>query len=270
MGVELRKLREAAGISARDAAGLLGVNPVAISQIETGKTGISADRLRRLVAHFACADGELVEALAGMVMDRTRGWWEDYRGVLPPVFLDHAELEHHAMSLRTVQIVHVPGMLQTEDYARAVFSYTVPELPHSELEPRIAHRMQRKVVIDRYPPTEFTAIVHEAALRIRVADRKASQAQLRALLDQSERAHVTLRVIPFDQDGFAGANSSMLHAGGPVPQLDTVLQDTPQGSSFVHARAQLNRLRSLFEKVERASLDQAASRDLIRRIGQEM
>jgi transcriptional regulator with XRE-family HTH domain len=270
LGAELRKLREASGMTSRDAAGLLGVNPVTLSQIETGKKGVSAERVRRLAANYACSDDALIDALATMAEERTRGWWEDYRGILPSVFLDHAELEHHATYLRTIEIVHVPGMLQTEDYARAVFSYNVPELPQSELEPRVAHRMQRKVIIDRYPPTEFTSIIHEAALRIRVADRKRCRAQLRALLDQSERNHVTLRVVPFDRDDFAGANASMLHASGPVSQLDTVLQDSPQGSAFVHAQAQLSRLSSLFDKVEQASLEPAASRDLIHRIEQEL
>jgi transcriptional regulator with XRE-family HTH domain len=257
-------------MTSREAAGLLGANPVAISQIESGKKGVSAERVRRLAANYACSDEGLIDALARMAEERTRGWWEDYRGILPPVFLDHAELEHHATRLRTIEIVHVPGMFQTEDYARAVFSYNVPRLPNSELDPRIAHRMQRKVVIDRYPSTPFTSIIHEAALRIRVANRKTSRAQLRVLLDQSERNHVTLRVIHFDCDGFAGANSSMLHAGGPVPQLDTVLQDSPQGSAFVHAQAQVGRLSSLFHKVEHASLDPVASRDLIHRIMQEL
>lgn len=270
LGAELRKLRESAGMSAREVAGLLAANPVTISLVETGKAGVSAERVRRLCAHFSCADEALIDALASMAVEKGQGWWESYRGVLPAAFLDHAELEHNATFLRTVEIVHVPGMLQTEDYARAVFSYTVPQLPPSELEPRVAHRMQRKVVIDRYPATEFTSVVHEAALRIRVADRKTQRSQLRSLLDQSEREHVTLRVIPFERDGFAGANASMLHAGGPVPQLDTVLQDTPQGGSFVYAQAQLSRLRSLFKKVSQAALAPVESRDLVHRITREL
>jgi transcriptional regulator with XRE-family HTH domain len=270
LGAELRRLREAAGMSAREASELLSIHHVTISQIESGKTGISGERVRRLAANYACGDGAYIDALAAMAEDRTRGWWEDYRGVLPRPSLDLAELENHATFLRTVEIVHIPGMLQTEDYARAVFAYTVPELPLNELKAWVAHRTQRRVVIDRYPPTEYTSLIHEAALRIRVADRKTARSQLRVLLDQSEREHVTLRVIPFDRDGFAGANCSMLHAGGPVPELDTMLQDSARGGAFVDAQAQLHRLRKVFNKVQEASLDPAASRDLIHRIAQEM
>jgi transcriptional regulator with XRE-family HTH domain len=270
LGAELRKLREEAGMSAREASELLNIHHVTISQIESGKTGISAERVRRLAANYACGDAALIDALAVMAEDRTRGWWEDYRGVLPPSSLDLAEMEHHATFLRSVEIVHVPGLLQTEDYAHAVSSYTLPDLPPNELKARVAHRMQRRVVIDRYPPTDYILIVHEAALRIRVSDRKAARRQLRVLLDQSEREHVTVRVIPFDCDGFAGANCSMTYAGGSVPELDTVLRDSPQGGSFVHARAQIALLDSLFRKAERASLKPGASRDMINRIAQEL
>lgn len=270
LGAELRKLREAAGMSGKDAAGLLGINPVSISQLESGKAGVSGERVRRLAAHYACPDKELIDALATMADDRTRGWWEDYRGVLPTPFLDLAEMEYHATRLRRIEIVHIPGLLQTEDYARAVFSYVVPPLPSSELEPRVAHRMQRRMVIDRYPHTEYTALIHEAALRIHVADRKTTRAQLRAVLDQSERSHVTVRVIPFDRGDFGGASFSMTYACGPVPQLDTVLQDSPQGGAFVDAPAQVSRLSSLLGMVARAALGPEDTRDLVHGIIQEL
>jgi hypothetical protein len=257
-------------MSAREAAGLLETNPVTLSQVETGKGGVSGERVRRLAANYGCTDEAYIEALAAMAEDRTRGWWEDYRGVLPPLFLDLAEMEHHATRLRYVEIVHVPGPLQTEDYARAVFSYTRPELPSNELKAWVAHRNQRRVVIDRYPPTEAAFIIHEAALRIRVADRKSARSQLRLLLEQSEREHLTVRVIPFDRDGFGGANCSMTYAKGPVWQLDTVLRDSPHGSAFVHAQAQVALLDSMYEKAEQASLDPGASRDLINRIAGEL
>jgi transcriptional regulator with XRE-family HTH domain len=266
LGIELRKMREAAGVTARDAAGLLGTNPMQMSHMETGRAGISEERLRRLASNYACPDQELINGLVTMATDRTRGWWEDYRGVLPPAFLDLSELEHHATFLCVIGIVHVPGILQTEDYARAVFSHRVPELPPCELNPRVEHRMRRRVVIDGVAPLRYETIIHEAALRIRVGSRAQSRDQLRAILEASERAHVTVRVIPLDRDGFAGAYSSMLHAGGSVPQLDTVQQDGWGGSGFLYAEAQLASSRALFSKVGDASLDAEKSRSLIARL----
>ncbi|MGC5362047.1 Scr1 family TA system antitoxin-like transcriptional regulator [Streptomyces sp. DT24] len=89
-----------------------------MSQVEAGDAGVSEARLHRLVAHCACDDVELIDALAAMATDRIRGWWEEYRVLLPPVFLGLSELEHHASFRRDVEIIHVPGLLQTEDYAR--------------------------------------------------------------------------------------------------------------------------------------------------------
>lgn len=149
LGVELRKLREAAALSSGDAAGLLGVARAQMSQMEAGNVGISGERVRRLASHYACADTDLIDALVEMVTDRTRGWWEEYRGVLPPSFLDLAELEHHATYIQVIGTAHVPGLLQTEGYARAVFAYWRPELPASELEPRVEHRMRRKSALGR-------------------------------------------------------------------------------------------------------------------------
>lgn len=270
LGAELRKLRDAAGMTAREVAGLLGSNSAQMSQMEAGIAGVSEARLRRLAAHYACPDAALVDALVTMATDRTRGWWEEYRGVLPPGFLDLSELEHHADFLQVISTAHVPGVLQTEDYARAVFTYMVPELPASELDPRIAHRMRRRVVIERDDAVEYEAVVHESVLRVRVADRQAARTQLEEIVRQSERPNVTVRVIPFDVDGFAGANASMLYAGGPVPQLDTAKRDAPQGGPFLDAESQLIRFRTLFRKVETVSLDPAKSRDFIHRMAKEV
>jgi len=270
LGRELRRLREAAGLTAREAARLLGVISVTMSQIESGVAGVSEARVRRMAAQYACVDGELIDALAAMATDRTRGWWEEYRDVLPPGFLDLAELEHHARFLQVISTAHVPGILQTEEYARAVFAYLVPELPPAELEPRVAHRMRRRVIVERGETVEYEAVVHEGALRTRVADRRVACAQLEEMLRQSERPNVSLRVIPFDVDGFAGANASMLYAGGPVPPLDTAKRDAPHGGPFLDSPAQLARFRTLFRKVESASLDPLRSRDFIHRLAKEL
>lgn len=270
LGSELRKLREAAGKPAKEIAGLLGSSSAHMSQIEAGSSAISEERLRRLAAHCACTDEELIEALVAMATERTRGWWDEYKGVLPQVNLDVAEAEHHAKFLREVVITHVPGLLQTPEYARAVFGYMRPELPESELAPRVDHRMKRRAVIEGDNPTPYETIIHEFALRIRVADRQASTAQLRRILAEIEEGHATVRVIPTDQDGFGGADASLMYMGGPLPLLDTGLLDAPTGTMFIDAQAELNRLRTLFRRVQTASLDPTASRDLIHRLVKEL
>ncbi|MEU5702003.1 helix-turn-helix domain-containing protein [Streptomyces aurantiacus] len=270
LGSELRKLRQSAGKPAKEVAGLLGSSSTHMSQIEAGSSAISEERLRRLAAHCACTNEELIEALVAMATEHAHGWWDEYRGVLPQVNLDVAEAEHHAQFLREVVITHVPGLLQTPDYARAVFGYMRPELPESELAPRVEHRMKRHTVIEGDNPAPYETIVHEFALRIRVADRRASLSQLRRILDEIEQGHVTARVIPTELDGFGGADASLMYMDGPLPQLDTGLLDAPTGIMFIDAEAELKRLRTLFRKVETASLDPTASRDFIHRLTKEL
>jgi transcriptional regulator with XRE-family HTH domain len=267
LGTELRRLREAAGMTAREVAQFLGSTSAQMSQMEAGIAGVSEERVRRLAAQYSCADAELVDALVEMATDRTRGWWEEYRDSLPPMFLDLAELQHHATFVQEIATAHVPGLLQTEEYARAVFAYWRPELPERDLEVRVEHRMRRKAVLGTTP---YTAVLHEPVLRTRVADRRVARAQLDAVLERSESPDVIVRVVPFDVDGFAGASAELLYAGGRVPALDTAQRDTPQGTAFVDAPAQLLSMRTLFRKVEAVSLEPARSRDYIHRLTKEL
>ncbi|KUL25921.1 helix-turn-helix domain-containing protein [Streptomyces regalis] len=270
LAAELRRLRDAAGFSAKESAAQLGVSHVQISHIESGLSGVSEDRLRRLASHYTCTDAEFIDALIAMATDRTRGWWEEYRGLLPAAFLDLSELEHHAAYRWDVDFLHIPGLLQTEGYARALFSCRVPQLPKNELELRVRHRMQRRVIIGAERAVPYEALVHEAALRIRVGGRAVSRAQLNRILELSEADHVTVRVIPFELEDFADITAAMVYAGGAVPKLDTVLRDGPHGSVFIDSEAQLGVFRTLFRRVEAASLDPAGSRDLILRLAKEL
>ncbi|MFF9125791.1 helix-turn-helix domain-containing protein [Streptomyces sp. NPDC014889] len=270
LGAELRKLREAAGLNGRDAAALIGIDSARVSQIEAGIAGISETRLRLVAAHYSCTDQELIDALVNMATDRTRGWWEEYRGLLPNSFLDLAELEHHASHRWDVDFLHVPGLLQTGSYARALFSYVNPDFPEGEVERRVEHRMKRRIIIERSNPIRYETVVHEAALRIKVDDPATARTQLLRILEISEADHVTVRVIPFDLDGFAGAGSAMVYAGGQVPQLDTVVRDGPHGTVFIDAEAQLRRFRTLFRRVEAVSLEPTRSRDFIHRLAKEL
>lgn len=271
LGVELRKLRERAGRPAREAGGLLGVDQAKISNIESGRIGVSEERIRRLASFYACADNELIEALCAIARER-RGefWWDEYRGILSPDFLDMAELEHHAAAMRSLQIVSMPGLLQTEDHARALFSGVVPKLPADEIEARVDHRMRRRSVFDREDPPHFHALIHEAALRMRFGGRRVARAQLEYLNEMSGYPHVTVRVIPFTNEQFIEATQPVLYVGGVVRQLDTVRLDSAIGGKFLDAEAELHRYRTLLDTAEDAALSTAESEQIIHDIEREL
>ncbi|MEV2251014.1 helix-turn-helix transcriptional regulator [Streptomyces sp. NPDC050147] len=270
LGTELRKLRERAGLTGREAARAAGIAETKVSATEAARVGVSEERVRHLASQYACDDSALVDALSAMACERMRGWWEEYRELVPSGYLDLAELEHHAADLWTFQSVHIPALLQTEDQVRAIFTSTVPRLPEGELEVRVRFRLRRQEILDADRPFRYEAVIHEAALRIRAADGKVARDQLQHILERSDHPQVTVRVVPFDVDGFAGIADTLLYARGPVPQLDTVLMDTPHGGAFLDAEAQLSRYREVLRKVEGAALGVIESRDLIRRIMQSM
>lgn len=270
LGAELRKLREAAGIPAREAADLLSASQTQVSHIESGRFGISEERVRRLASFYACDNPQLVDALVDMASERGKGWWEEYRGILSPSALDLAEAEHHGTYVRTFQAVHIPGLLQTQDHMRAASAFVAPEMPDTDREAHIAFRTRRQQILDGEATTPYEAIIHEAALRIRVGGLKAARTQLDHILEMSDRPSITIRVIPFTTDDFAGAGHSLLYIGGPVPQLDTAQIDTAHGGMLLDATAQLNRYRTRLDRIDRTALDPAESRDLIHRIAQEL
>ncbi|MFJ1550306.1 helix-turn-helix domain-containing protein [Streptomyces sp. NPDC088246] len=269
-GSELRKLRERAGLTATQAGRLLGVKQNQISNMEAGRIGVSLARLRALAGQYDCADKDMVAALGNMTSDRTRGWWEEYREILPAPLLDLAEIEHHARRLRTAVTVHIPGLFQTAEYAREVFRQDVPELPPPDIEHRISFRIKRQAVLFRGSPTPQQAVVHEAALRMQFGGPAVTRKQLQHLLDMSEREHITLQVIPFSAGTFAGSGQSIYYFLGPVPQLDTVNLDQSHGPVFLDTEAQLEKYRVLLGRMEATALDCDKSRNFIHNIARDL
>jgi transcriptional regulator with XRE-family HTH domain len=268
--MELRRLREAAGLSVRAASQGLSVDQSKISHLEAGRTGVGAERLRGMAAHYACLDIGFIDALVAMTGERPRQWWDAFRGKLGQSAIDLAELEHHASAVRMFQAAYVPGLLQTEDYMRAVLSYAVPEPSPQELDVLVSFRLQRRHVLDRDGAPPFQAVIHEAALRTRVTDRMAACDQLSYLVEQSERPNVTVRVVPFDTDYFGGLGYSILYAQGAVPRLDTVHVDALPGAVWLDSEDQLAKYRALLDKVTEVALPAAESRDFIHYLAREM
>lgn len=270
-GAELRRLREAAAMSVLEAAGQLGTDRTVISNIEAGRFGISEERLRRLTSIYECNDPDLIEALITRTGGRKGGWWEEYRGKIPPGFLDVSEMENDAARIRTTQTTHVPAMFQTEEHARAIFDLFTPPLPRLEVELRVAHRMSRQEIVVGTTSTPYVGVVHEAALRIQLGGTKVARAQLDHLLEASERDNVTLLVIQFQAGGFPlFGDSSVLYAEADNPQLDTVQMDSPTGALFIDAPTQLAHFRTRLDLAAETALTAEQSRDHIRTIAREL
>lgn len=269
LGTELRRLRERADLTATEAGALFGVTQSRISNIEAGRYGVSADRVRALAQTYNCSDQRLVDALAAMTGERRRGWWEEYREQLPSRLIDLSELEHHAKAFRVAQVINIPGLLQTVDYARAIFGAGVPPLRPHDVEFRASHRLKRQAALFRTDRPPYTAVVHEAALRMEFGGPAVAKAQLSHLLDLSEEPNITIVVIPFKGQPFSPSGHGVDYLSGSVPELDTVLVDGVQGGVLFDAPAHLEKYRMILDQMEKAALAPAESRDLIHRIANE-
>lgn len=271
LGVELRRMREHVGLSLTEAAVLHRVDKTAISNTESARFGVSRDRVRVWAANYACPDQAYVDALAAMAGERVGSdWWDEYRDAIASFMLDLAELEYRALGLRHVQITHLPGLLQHEGYARAVFGEAVPPLTPEALELQVNFRMRRRALLGRSDPPETSFLLHEAALRMVFGDRAVVRRQLEHMLEESERPSVALRVIPFSAGGFPSAGSSTMYVSGPARQLDTVQIDVPYGVTFLDSETHLANYRAVLDRMEQRSLEPRRSRDFIRKVLQEL
>lgn len=266
LGAELRKLRERAGLTSVEAASELGIMQSRLSAIEGGRYGVSRERVRTFAHAYGCADATLINALADMTATRRRYWWDEYREYLSRGLLDLAELEFHARAIRTAQVMHIPGLLQTVDYARSIFRQHIPQLPQPLLEYRTSHRIKRQQILWNEGCKPYTATIHEAALRMQFGGRDTTRAQLQYLVEVSERDNITVLVLPFTSGNFPGAGQAVLYAAGPVRKLDTVQLDTEHGSELLFADTKLENYSTFFERFEALALGPAKSRDFITRI----
>ncbi|MGW2034571.1 helix-turn-helix domain-containing protein [Streptomyces sp. NPDC001761] len=272
LGAELRRMRLAAGRTTEYAAGLLGLDRTKVSNMESGVRATSPERVRILASNYECADEAYVEALAAMADTRQKAWWQQFRGTLPQGLLDVAELEWFATRLRSYQTVHIPGLLQLSEYARAVFAAALPPLPSSEVELRVVQRMRRQQVLDREQPApvDYVAYVHEWALRMQFGGRRAMREQLLHICAASERPNIEIRVLPVEVGAFPGAGHAVLYAHGAVPQLDTVQLDSAHGGEFTHSEAQLAKYRAHMDWWHAHTLSPEDSRELIHAIARQL
>ncbi|MFF1921341.1 Scr1 family TA system antitoxin-like transcriptional regulator [Streptomyces sp. NPDC058221] len=270
LGVELRKLRERAGMTTTQAADLLGTSSGQLSNMEVARFGVSAERVRVAAHTYSCTDQALIEALVAMTTDRKRGWWEEYREILPPKLLDLAEIEHHGTALHAAHSIHIPGLLQTVDHAREIYRQAVPDLPPPEIEHRVSYRIKRQEVLYRTDPAPYRAVIHEAALRMRFGGPDIARSQLQHLLKMSELPHATIRVIPFEATYYPGSGQSLYYVRGPVPVLDTAQLDQSHGPVFIDAESQLAQYRLLLERLDAASLNEEQSQELIHKVAQSL
>jgi transcriptional regulator with XRE-family HTH domain len=221
LGAQLRRLREGQRITLEEAGKRIRASHSKISRLETGRVGFKDRDITDLLTLYGVVDEEERDILRALARRANApGWWHDYSDVLPHWFEAYVGLEEVATQIRAYEVQFVPGLLQTEDYARAVTLLGHDGAPPREIERRVRLRMARQSVLDRDDPPNLWAVIDEAVLRRPAGSPAVMHGQLRHLAELAERPNVTIQIIPFQ----AGGHSA---AGGPFSILRFAEPDLP-------------------------------------------
>ncbi len=252
VGFELKQLREQAGLNAAEAAQRISMSRAQLSHIELGRTSILTDRLLELCRTYSCTDEPYIGALVSMSEATGKGWWSAYKKRLGSGALNLAELEAGAVTLRMHESLFIPGLFQTADYARAIF--TSPKLGFENIEEGLKFRMERQRILTSKHPPSVHAVIHEAALHMRFGSVQVVRKQLLRLIELARLPNVTIQIYPFSAQAYAALSGNFVHIIPSTPRLGTVVLDHAMGSEYLREPRQLQQYETLFERLAENAL----------------
>jgi transcriptional regulator with XRE-family HTH domain len=246
---ELKRLRESADLTQDDVAQRLDWHHTKVFRIETGRTGPHPNDVRLMLDVYAVADQARRDALIQLARDgRQHGWWYSYRDVLPGRYEFFIGLEEEAASIRTFELAVVPGLLQTEDYARALVLGGPLELDPDEVERLVEVRMTRQQVLTKQDRPQLWAILDECAIRRIVGGPTIMRAQLQYLVTLAEQGKTTIQVVPYSVGAHPGTvGAFMILAFAGPGEIDVVYMETAGGSMSVDKAEEVQHYATAFD-----------------------
>jgi hypothetical protein len=226
-----------------------------MSHIETGRTAIPEAKLRTLADTYGCKDKPLVNALVAMGQSNGRGWWTEYRSTMADQAFDLAELEATSVAHKNFQWLHVPGLLQTENYMRASFEGVNPTSTPAERDVYTAFRLRRQEEMLSSEPLRYHAVIHESALRMQFFSRDIMRQQIEHLVEASRAPNVTVQLLPFQAQSYEVAFSTpFVIYESAVPALHTVYVEHPVSSPFLTEQPHLSMYCDSFDRLSKVAL----------------
>ena len=271
LGTQLRQFREAAGVTSEQAGYQIRASRTKISRIEHGRAAVKGRDVADLLAFYGITD-ETVQAkmltIAGQA--NTPDWWSAYSDILPDWFETYLGLEEAASAIRTFDLQFVHGLLQTEDYARAVTLLGHETATAGEIDRRVHVRLKRQEVLTSPNPLHVWSVVDEAVLRRPVGSRAVMRAQLNHLAEVADLPHVTVQVMPFGTGGHAAAGGSftVMHFDGDgLP--DVVYLEQLTSALYLDSRDDLEHYTAIINEVTAGALTPARTATLLAEISKE-
>jgi hypothetical protein len=263
VGAQLRRLREQKGLTRAEAGEPIRASESKISRMELGRVGFKERDVLDLLSLYGVDDDQERAALLARVQEANApSWWHPYSDVTPSWFQRYLGLEATATLIRTYEVQFVPGLLQTEQYARAVVLLGHGNAREEEVERRVRLRLERQQVLSRPDAPKLWAVVDEAALRRPVGGPAVMRDQLEALIDIVMKVpNVQLQVIPLAAGGHAAAGGSFTILRFPQDDLpDLVYLEHMTGALYLDKREDVD---CYFDAVNRLFLEAAPLKDTV-------
>jgi uncharacterized protein DUF5753/helix-turn-helix protein len=268
LGIQLRRLRENCGITPDQAGYEIRASRSKISRVEHGRVGFKERDVDDLLTLYGVRDTQERERMLALARQaNNQGWWAKYDDILPDWFESYVGLEQATSLIRTYELQFVPGLFQTEDYARAVTVLGHRSAPSNEIERRVSLRMQRQLLLRADNSPRIWAVIDESALSRPVGGTEVMRAQLRHLIEISELPRVTLQVMPFAQGGHpaAGGSFSILRFAEPdLPDIVYIEQLT--SALYLDRREEADTYMEVMNRLSAEAETPADSIALVRRM----
>jgi transcriptional regulator with XRE-family HTH domain len=262
LGAQLRRLREAKRITLEDAGRVIRASHSKISRLETGRVGFKDRDISDLLTFYGVTDEKERASLRALAQRANApGWWHDYSDILPSWFEAYVGLEEVATQVRAYEVQFVPGLLQSEDYARAVTLLGHDDELPREVERRVRLRMARQAVLERAEPPNVWAVVDEAVLRRPAGSPAVMQGQLKHLLDLAERPNITIQIMPFRAGGHSAAGGAFSILRFAEPDLPDVVYLEQLTSSLYLDKPEV--VDSYLKVMERVCMEAATPADSV-------
>jgi transcriptional regulator with XRE-family HTH domain len=264
LGSHLRRLREARGITARQAATKIRASESKISRIELGRNAIREIDVLDLLTLYGVDAREREQLLTLAEQSNKPGWWHRYNDILPDWFQAYVGMEEAARSIRVYEAQFVPGLLQTEEYARAVILQGAPGLDPDEVERRVALRMGRQKLLTREAPPRYWVIMDEAALRRPMGGRDVHVGQIERLIDLVGEPNITIQVMPFRYGGHAAESGAFTIMRFPETDLpDVVYMEYLTGAHYIDKPEEVERYAAVMVRVSVAATSPDQTREIL-------
>jgi len=271
LGAQLRRLREQAGVSRDDAGYHIRASGSKISRLELGRVSFKERDVSDLLELYG-VDATTKEQLVQLTAEaNATPWWQKYKEVVPDWFHVYVGLEEAATLIRVYEVQFVPGLLQTEDYARAVVMQGSPHLAPEEVDSRVAVRMGRQKLFARENPPRLWAIVDEAALRRPMGGREVLVGQVKRLIHAISEPNITLQVMPFKYGGHAAEGGAFTMMRFPEADLpDMVYMEYLTGAHYIDRPDDVEVYAAVMERLSVAGTSPEKTRDILNEILKEI